>query len=97
MPRFILLVDATRQGVENRKTSPARIEEHKKNLKDAGIEVRASYHMLGPHDGLMVVDAPNGAAVGKAVYRIEAAGNIRIEMRRLYTEDEYKEMVASLP
>ena len=45
----------------------------------------------------MIVDAPNGAAVGKAVYRMEAASNIRIEMRRLYTEDEYKEMVASLP
>ena len=52
--------------------------------------------MLGPHDGLMVVEAPNGAAVGKAVYRMEAAGNIRIEMRRLYTEDEYKEMVGAL-
>ena len=97
MPRYVLLVDATRQGIENRKTSPARIEEHKKSLKAAGIDVRASYHMLGPHDGLMIVDAPNGAAVGKAVYRMEGAGNIRIEMRRLYTEDEYKEMVASLP
>ena len=97
MPRYILLVNATRQGVENRKTSPGRIEEHKKALKAAGIDVRASYHTLGPHDGLMIVDAPNGAAVGKAVYRIEAAGNIRIEMRRLYTDDEYKEMVAALP
>jgi len=53
--------------------------------------------MLGPHDGLMIVDAPNGAAVAKAVYRMEGAGNIRIEMRRLYTDDEYKEMVAALP
>ena len=97
MPRYILLVNATRQGVENRKSSPGRIVEHKKALKAAGIDVRASYHTLGPHDGLMIVEAPNGAAVGKAVYRIEAAGNIRIEMRRLYTDDEYKEMVAALP
>ncbi len=97
MPRYILLLDATRQGIENRKSSPARIEEHKKNLKAAGIDVRASYHMLGPHDGLMILEAPNGAAVGKAVYRMEADGNIRIEMRRLYSEDEYKEMVAALP
>ena len=97
MPRYILLVNAARQGVENRKSSPARIEEHKNTLKAAGIDVRASYHTLGPHDGLMIVDAPNGAAVGKAVYRMEGASNIRIEMRRLYTEDEYKEMVASLP
>jgi uncharacterized protein with GYD domain len=97
MPRYILLVNATRQGIEKRKGSPARIEEHKKSLKAAGIDVRASYHTLGPHDGLMIVEAPNGAAVGKAVYGIEAAGNIRIEMRRLFTEDEYKEMVAALP
>jgi uncharacterized protein with GYD domain len=65
MPRYILLVDATRQGVENRKSSPARIEKHKNTLKAAGIDVRASYHTLGPHDGLMIVDAPNGAAVGR--------------------------------
>jgi uncharacterized protein with GYD domain len=97
MARYILLINATRQGVENRKTSPAHIEEHKKNLKAAGIDVRASYHTLGPYDGFMIVEAANGAAVGKAVYRIEAAGNIRIEMRRLFTEDEYKEMVAALP
>jgi len=53
--------------------------------------------MLGPHDGLMIVEAPNGAAIGKAVYGIEAAGNIRVEMRRLFTEDEFKEMVAAIP
>ena len=97
MPRFILLVNATRQGVEKRKGSPARIEEHKKKFKDAGIDVRASYHTLGPHDGFMIVEAPNGAAVAKAIYRMEAAGNIRIEMRRLFTDDEFKEMVAGLP
>ena len=97
MPRYILLVNATRQGIENRKKSPARIEEHKNNLKAAGIDVRASYHTLGPHDGFMIVEAPNGAAVGKAVYAMEAAGNIRVEMRRLFTEEEFKEMVAALP
>lgn len=97
MARYILLIDATRQGVQNRKGSPARIEEHKKTLKAAGVDVRASYHMLGPHDGLMIVEAPNGAAIGKAVYGIEAAGNIRIEMRRLFSEDEFKEMVAAIP
>ena len=97
MPRFILLVNATRQGVEKRKGSPARIEENKKSLKAAGIDVRANYHTLGPHDGFMIVEAPNGAAIAKAIYRMEAAGNIRIEMRRIYTDDEFKELVAGLP
>jgi uncharacterized protein with GYD domain len=76
MPRFVLLVNATRQGVEKRKGSVARIEENKKSLKAAGIDVRANYHTLGPHDGFMIVEAPNGTAVAKAIYRMEAAGNI---------------------
>ena len=97
MPRFVLLVNATRQGVEKRKGSPARNEEHKKKPKAAGIDVRASYHTLGPHDGFMIVEAPNGTAVAKAIYRMEAGGNVRIEMRRLYTDDEFKELVAGLP
>ena len=52
---------------------------------------------LGQYDGIATVEAPNDDAVAKFVLTLGSAGNIRTTTLKGFTEQEYREIVGSLP
>ena len=97
MPTYISLVSYTQKGIENVKQSPERLEKVKAAMKAAGGEFKAFYLTMGRYDIVVISEAPNDEAAATTMLAIGAAGNVRTETLRAFTEDEYRNIIASLP
>ena len=97
MPTYITLVNYTQKGIENIKERPARLDRVKAAMKAAGGKFKAFYLTLGHYDMVVISEAPNDAVYATTMLAIGAAGAVRSETLKAFTESEYKEIIASLP
>lgn len=97
MPTYITLFRYTNQGVENIKESPARIDAGRQAIQAAGGELKAWYLTMGQYDGVIIAEAPDDETVARIALATAALGNIRTETLRAFTEEEFRQLVASLP
>ena len=97
MPTYITLVNYTQKGIENIKESPARLDKVKEAMKAAGGEFKAFYLTLGSYDMVVISEAANDQAYAATMLAIGAAGAVRSETLKAFTEEEYRNIIASLP
>jgi len=97
MATYIMLFRFTRQGIQNIKESPARVEAAKQMFQAMGAKVKEFYSVMGRYDTVFILEAPDDETVAKAALAIGSLGNVRTETLRAFTEDEYKKIVAGLP
>ena len=97
MAHYMMLFRYTAQGINKIKESPARIEAGRKALADMGGKFHAWYLALGQYDGVVLLEAPNDEAIAQWALALGRGGNVSTETLRLFTEDEFKKMVAALP
>jgi uncharacterized protein with GYD domain len=97
MPTYITLVNFTQKGIENIKDSPERLEKVKAAMRAAGGEMKAFYLTLGSYDIVVVGEAPNDAAYATTMLAISAAGAVRSQTLKAFTEEEYRGIIAALP
>ncbi len=96
MATFVCLLNYTDQGIRNIKESPARLDAAKRAFQAAGGELKQWYLAMGRHDAVIVAEAPDDETVAKLLLSIGALGNVRTETLRVFTESEYRKIVASL-
>ena len=97
MPTYITLVNYTQKGIENVKESPQRLEAAKQAFQGMGAELKEFYLVMGRYDIILVTEAPNDETVAKIALALGSLGNVRTESFRAFKEDEYREIVSSLP
>ena len=97
MPTYISLVKYTQKGAENVKESPQRLDAAKKAFKGLGAELKEFYLVMGQYDIILVSEAPDDVTVAKIALTLGSLGNVRTESFRAFKEDEYLEIVTSLP
>ncbi len=98
MNSYLVFFGFTAQGIQNIKESPARVEAAKETVRAMGGEMKAFYGILGSQfDTIFILQAPDDEAVAKMVLAIASGGNVRTETHRLFTEEEYKEVISALP
>lgn len=97
MPTYISLLHYTQQGITSAKNGPARLDAAKEAYRKAGGEVKGFYLTMGRYDIVLVAELPNDEAVAKLALGLGAAGNVRSETFRAFTEAEYRKVIASLP
>jgi uncharacterized protein with GYD domain len=97
MPTYITLVNFTQKGIENIKDSPQRLEKVKAAMRAAGGEMKAFYLTLGSYDIVVIGEAPNDAAYATTMLAISAAGAVRSQTLKAFTEEEYRSIIAALP
>jgi uncharacterized protein with GYD domain len=97
MATYISLISFTPQGITNIKEGPARLDAGKETLRSFGSELRAFYLTMGRFDIVTISEAPDDLAAAKVALAVGAAGNVSTETLRAFTEDEYRQIVASLP
>ena len=97
MPTYIALLRWTQQGMQNIKGSPARHEAGKRALEAAGARVKAFYMVMGQYDAVAIWEAPDDETVAKLALSVESKGDVRFEILRAFTEEEYRKIVAALP
>lgn len=97
MATYIILIDYTDQGIRNVKDSPNRLDAARQRAKDLGGELTQAYLTLGGHDLVAILELPDDEAVAKFGLSIGSFGNVRTTTLRAFAEDEYREIIASLP
>jgi uncharacterized protein with GYD domain len=97
MPVYITLIKYTQQGIQNMKDSPARLEQARELIRANGGEMHAFYLTMGQYDAVSIGEAPSDEVYAATILAIASAGAISTETMRAFTEDEYREIIASLP
>lgn len=97
MPTYIALLKWTPQGLQNIKQSPSRLDAARKGFQSMGVTMKSFYMVTGRYDMVAIVEAPDDAALAKALLATTSLGSITSETCRAFTEDEYRQIVAGLP
>ena len=97
MANFVMLFRFTRQGLQNVKESPQRVDTLKKVFASHGAQVKDFYAMLGEYDTMFIVEAPDDEAAARLSLMIGRDGNVHAETYRAFAEEEFRKMVAQLP
>ncbi len=97
MSTYFILANWTEQGIKDIKASPKRLRSAKRLAKACGVKFRSFHMTLGQCDAIASVEAPNDEAVARFALALGSAGNVRTTTLKGFTEQEYREIVGSLP
>ena len=97
MPTYISLIRYTDQGIRNIKDSPKRLDAAKNAFKAMGGELKQWYLAMGSYDAVVIAEGPNDETAAKLMLAVGALGSVRSETLRVFTEEEYRKLIAGLP
>ena len=97
MPTFISLVKWTDQGIKNVRDSPNRFDKAREGFKKNGVELKDFYLAMGQYDMIVFAEAPDAETLAKVWLKAAMAGAVRSETFQVFTEDEYRKIIASIP
>ncbi len=97
MAKYIMLLNYTQQGIANIKESANRAEAARGLARDCGAEMTDLYLTMGEYDLVAIVEAPSDDAVAKFALAIGSIGNVRSKTLKAFTEDQFREILQSLP
>jgi uncharacterized protein with GYD domain len=78
MPIYILLSTLTREGRQTLLDHPDRLELVNKEISDLGCKVIAQYAVLGPHDFVTTIEAPDNATIAQLSVSLGSRGTVNI-------------------
>ena len=93
MPRYVVLIDWTEQGVRGFKETVDRYEAANSQLEALGVRFTDTYWTLGNHDIVSIVDAPDDEALAAGLLAVAGAGNIRTTTLRAFSADEMRSVI----
>jgi uncharacterized protein with GYD domain len=88
MPRYVVLVNWTEQGITNVKKTVERTDEGTRLADKHGVKFAQSYWTVGPYDMVTLFEAPDDEALSAHLLEICSAGNIRTTTLRAYDREE---------
>ena len=97
MPSFVILGNFTEQGAKDMKNLKTRVEAAKEAISGAGGRMIFYYTTLGEYDFVSVAEVPDAETATRVILGIGAAGNVRTQTMRAFTEDETWALTESLP
>jgi uncharacterized protein with GYD domain len=97
MPRYVLLVDWTEQGVQAVDHTVDRLEDGRKVGETFGCEIEHVWWTQGSHDMVSVVHAPDEQAMVAYTLAVARLGNFRTTTLRAWSAAEMREIVGRLP
>ena len=65
--------------------------------RECGAEMTDLYLTMGEYDLVAIVEAPSDDAVAKFALALGSLGNVRTKTLKAFSEDQFREIVQSLP
>ena len=91
MPKYVVLINWTEQGVRNFKDSVDRYEA----VKTMGdVSFTEIYWTVGQYDLVGVTEAPDDETMAAAMLKVASAGNLRTTTMRAFDADEMRGVIA---
>ena len=97
MPRYILLMKLTDQGIKDIKEAPQRIEEAVKGLESVGGKLEIFCTVMGEYDYVAVGECPSDEIAANFLLLLGSLGNVRTTTLKAFTKEEFAEMLKKLP
>ena len=97
MSIYIMLMNYTEQGIRNIKGSPKRADAARFLAKSCGAELKDLHLTLGEYDLIGIVEAEKDDAVAKFALALGSIGNVRSTTLKAFTEQEYRNIIETLP
>ena len=88
MPRYVVLVNWTEQGIRNVKQTLERTDSGGETAEKHGLTLEQAYWTVGPYDMVAIFTAPDDAAMSAHLLEIGSLGNVRSTTLRAYDEQE---------
>jgi uncharacterized protein with GYD domain len=96
MPKYIMLVNFTDQGLKGVKDIPNRQDKSRETAKQFGVERKTVWMTFGPYDFVHLYEAPNDEAMAKFVMTLTSFGNLRTTVMRAWDESEHLPLIREL-
>jgi uncharacterized protein with GYD domain len=96
MPRYVVLVNWTDQGVKNVKETLRRTDSGSDLAEKHGLKLEQAYWTVGPYDMVTVFEAPDDEALSAHLLEIGSLGNVRSTTLRAYGEQEMEGILRRL-
>jgi uncharacterized protein with GYD domain len=96
MPRYVVLVKWTEQGVRNVKQTLERTDHGGEIAEKHGLKLEQAFWTVGPYDMVTVFEAPDDEALSAHLLEIGASGNVRTTTLRAYDEEEMSGILGRL-
>ena len=96
MPRYVVLIDWTDQGVRSARETTQRADQARRLIEEQGGRMETVLWTLGRHDLVAVVEAPDDETMTAVLLRLAGQGAIRTETLRAFTAEEMQGIVDRL-
>ena len=96
MATYMIMSKWTSQGLQKLKESPARLDAARKAYESVGIKMTHFWMVTGQYDMIAILEAPDDAAMAKAILTSASQGSFTTETCRAFTEDEYRKIISGL-
>jgi uncharacterized protein with GYD domain len=88
MPRYVVLVNWTEQGIKNVKETLQRTDSGGEIAEKHRLKLEQAYWTVGPYDMVTIFEAPDDEALSAHLLEISSRGNVRTTTLRAYNEEE---------
>lgn len=96
MPTYIALLKWTHQGIGKVKDSPSRLDAGRQAFKKIGVEIKDTYLTMGRYDLVCIIEASDDESFATAMLTLGSQGNVQTETLKAFTEDQYRNICASV-
>jgi uncharacterized protein with GYD domain len=96
MPTYVALLDWTEQGVKGAKDTVDRYEGARSAFEERGVRLRETLWTMGPHDVVVIVDAPDDETLSAAMLTLAGQGNVRTTTMRAFSADEMRGVLQAI-
>lgn len=97
MPKYIILMNLTEQGVKAIKDAPARIAAAGKELEAAGGKLLSFYATMGQYDYVAIAEGPSDEVAMLQLIGLAMGGNVRTTTLKAFALDEFSAILSKLP
>ena len=97
MPTYISLLKWTDRGLRDVRESPQRLDAAKRAFSNAGGRLTDFYLVLGEYDIVNIGEFPSDEAYLTTILEIASRGAVRPTSLKVFTEEEYRRIIADMP
>ena len=93
MPYYVMLTKLTDAGRKTLMSNPGRIWEVNKEVEEMGAKILIQYSLLGEHDFINILEAPNNTVIARVAAQLGSRGTMQpTTMSAITVEDLIKEI-----
>jgi len=93
---YIVLNNFTDQGIRNLKDTIKRADAIREMAKKFGVTAKEIYWTMGSYDIIDIFEAPDDASMAALLASVGAAGNVRTQTLRAFSQADMSGILAKL-